>query len=106
MDIKQIHEQAFKLAQEATEKYINEHGDKFPCGFAWAEVNNIRTNSTLGKALQSVDFTKSYVNKRLILWNPSRLGFQDMNALAAGAEAYCEEFRKNGVEMYAMTRVD
>ena len=33
-----IHNEAVELAQKATAKYLEEHGDDFPCGFAGVKI--------------------------------------------------------------------
>ena len=33
-----IHNEAVELAQKATAKYLEEHGDNYPCGFAGVKI--------------------------------------------------------------------
>ena len=96
-------QQARTAAKEALQKF----GDRDACGFAWVNVYGVRSNSKLGKALQSAGFSKSYTGG-LQLWNPSKAGVQSMNILEAGADAYAEVLRtKLGLEKcYAGSRMD
>ena len=95
--------QARTAAKDALAKY----GDRDACGFAWVDVYGVRSNSKLGKALASYGFSKSYKGS-LQLWNPSKVGYQSLNILEAGAEAYAEVLKqKLGLERcYAGSRMD
>jgi hypothetical protein len=95
--------QARTAAKEALQKF----GDRDACGFAWVDVYGVRSNSKLGKALASYGFSKSYKGS-LQLWNPSKVGYQSLNILEAGAEAYAQVLRdKLGLDkVYAGSRMD
>ena len=95
--------QARTAAKEALQKF----GDRDACGFAWVNVYGVRSNSKLGKALQSAGFRRDYTGA-LQLWNPSKAGVQSMNILEAGAYAYAEVLKqKLGLEkVYAGSRMD
>lgn len=80
--------------------------DQYACGFAWVTVLGVRSNSRLGKHLQSFGFRKSYTGG-LQLWNPSKAHVQNVDTLEAGAEAYAKVLRdKLGLEAYAGSRLD
>jgi hypothetical protein len=94
-------------ARTAAKEFYSKHGDRDACGFAWVNVYGVRSNSRLGKALQSAGFRKDYTGA-LCLWNPSQMGTQSVSILEAGAEAYAEVLReKLGLDrVYAGSRLD
>ena len=94
-------------ARSAAKAFLQQHGDRDCCGFAWVNVWGVRSNSKLGKALQAAGFRKDYTGS-LQLWNPSKAGVQSLNVLEAGAEAYAQVLRdKLGLEkVYAGSRLD
>ena len=94
-------------ARTAAKAFYNQHGDRDACGFAWVNVWGVRSNSRLGKTLQSYGFRKSY-DGSLQLWNPSKAGVQSISILEAGADAYARVLKdKLGLEkVYAGSRMD
>jgi hypothetical protein len=94
-------------ARTAAKAFLQKHGDRDACGFAWVNVWGVRSNSKLGKALQAAGFRKDYTGS-LQLWNPSKAGCQSISVLEAGAEAYAQVLRdKLGLEkVYAGSRLD
>jgi hypothetical protein len=91
----------------AKEAHVKYGGDRGACGFAWVNVYGVRSNSRLGKTLQSYGFRKDYTGA-LCLWNPSKAGVQSVDILEAGADAYAKVLRdKLGLEkVYAGSRLD
>ena len=91
----------------AKEAHVKYGGDRGACGFAWVNVYGVRSNSRLGKTLQSYGFRKDYTGA-LCLWNPSKAGVQSVDILEAGAYAYAEVLKnKLGLEkVYAGSRLD
>jgi len=101
-------EQAKQEANLAARKFFQERlggRDQYACGFAWVTVYE-KGSTKLGRALIEAGFRKSY-SGGLQLWNPSGLGVQNVDTLAAGAEA-AAKFLKDmlGVEAYAGSRLD
>mgnify|MGYP003352501738 CR=1 FL=1 len=93
-------------AAKACREWLNQHGDRDACGFAWVNVWGVRNNSRLGKTLQSYGFRKSY-DGSLQLWNPSGAATQSVSILEAGAEAYAKVLtEKLGIKAYAGSRLD
>jgi hypothetical protein len=94
-------------ARTAAKAFLQKHGDRDACGFAWVDVDGVRSNSKLGKALAGYGFRKSYTGS-LQLWNPSGLGVQSISVLEAGADAYAEVLKtKLGLEkVYSGSRMD
>jgi hypothetical protein len=97
---------ALMAARTAAKAHYDQHGDRDACGFAWVTVYKVRSNSRLGKTLQSYGFRKSYTGG-LDLWNPSGAATQSVSILEAGADACARVLReKLGVEAYAGSRLD
>ena len=99
--------EAAQQARTAAKEFLQKHGDRDACGFAWVNVWGVRSNSKMGKALQAAGFRKDYTGS-LQLWNPSKAACQSLNVLEAGAEAYAQVLReKLGLEkVYAGSRMD
>jgi hypothetical protein len=98
--------EAAMAARTAAKAFYDAHGDRDACGFAWVNVYGIRSNSRLGKTLQSYGFRKDYTGG-LSLWNPSQAGTQSVSILEAGAVAYANVLKdKLGIEAYAGSRLD
>ncbi len=93
------------VATKAAREYLERHGDRDCCGFAWVTVYE-KGNTKLGRALLKAGLRKEY-GGGLTLWNPSGLGVQSLNVLEAGAEA-CAKFLTEhlGVKAYANSRMD
>jgi len=100
-------EEASLEARKAAKAFYDAHGDRDCCGFAWVNVWGVRSNSRLGKTLQSYGFRKDYTGS-LQLWNPSKAGVQSISVLEAGAEAYARVLKERlGLEkVYAGSRLD
>jgi hypothetical protein len=99
--------EAAMAARVAAKEFFNKHGDRDACGFAWVDVYGVRSNSRLGKTLQSFGFRKSYTGS-LQLWNPSKAATQSVNILEAGADAYAKVLTdKLGLDrVYTGSRLD
>jgi hypothetical protein len=99
--------EAAQQARTAAKAFLQQHGDRDACGFAWVDVYGVRSNSKLGKWLQAAGFSKSYTGS-LQLWNPSSAGVQSISVLEAGAEAYARVLKtKLGLDrVYAGSRMD
>ena len=93
-------------ARTAAKAFYDTHGDHDACGFAWVNVWGVRSNSRLGKTLQSYGFRKDYSGS-LQLWNPSGSATQSINIKEAGAEAYARVITQRlGIKAYAGSRLD
>jgi hypothetical protein len=94
-------------ARKAAEAFHAQYGDRDCCGFAWVNIYGVRSNSRLGKTLQSYGFSKDYTGS-LQLWNPSKAGTQSISILEAGAEAYARVLKERlGLDkVYAGSRLD
>lgn len=105
--VQSVLEEAALEARKAAKAFYDAHGDRDACGFAWVNVWGVRSNSRLGKTLQSFGFRKDYTGS-LQLWNPSKAGSQSISILEAGAEAYAKVLRdKLGLDkVYAGSRLD
>ena len=94
-------------AAKACREWLNQHGDRDACGFAWVNVWGVRSNSKLGTALKAAGFRKDYTGS-LQFWNPAKSGTQSISALEAGADAFARVLKeKLGLEkVYAGSRLD
>jgi hypothetical protein len=99
--------EAAMAARTAAKAFYQQHGDRDACGFAWVNVYGVRSNSRLGKTLQSFGFRKDYTGS-LQLWNPSGAAVQSVSVLEAGAEAYARVLTERlGLDRcYAGSRLD
>lgn len=99
--------EAAQQARTAAKIAYVQIGERDACGFAWVNVWGVRSNSKLGKALQSFGFRKDYTGS-LQLWNPSGHHTQSISVKEAGAYAYAEVLKeKLGLEkVYAGSRMD
>jgi hypothetical protein len=98
--------EAAMAARTAAKAHYDQHGDRDACGFAWVNVYKVRSNSRLGKTLQSYGFRRDYTGS-LQLWNPSGAASQSISILEAGADAYARVLKERlGVEAYAGSRLD
>ena len=89
----QVHKEALNEAKSATERYLSEYGDGFPCGFAkvTAYVNG---NTKIGKSFKACGFKKN-CGGGWMFWNPSLHATQNVDAKLAGAKAYANVIRKH-----------
>ncbi len=95
-------------AEKAARKFFQERlggRDQYACGFAWVSVHGVRGNTKVGKALKEAGLRAAYTGG-LQLWNPSRMGVQNVDTLEAGAEAAAEVFKRYGFTAYAGSRLD
>jgi len=106
--VQAAHVKAMHEAQHASHKFAHEYmggRDGGPCGFAWVNCYKVRSNSRLGKALQSVGFRKDY-GGGLQQWNKWWPG-QSVDAAEHGAVAYAKVMEEElGLDFYAGSRLD
>ena len=107
--VESICQEATIEARKAAQKFFQERlggKDQYACGFAWVDIYGVRSNSRLGKTLQTFGFRKSYTGS-LQLWNPAGANVQNVDTLEAGAEAYAKVLTdKLGIKAYAGSRLD
>jgi hypothetical protein len=107
--VQAAHDKALAAARTAAQAFSNKHfegQDGGPCGFAWVNVYQVRSNSRMGKALSEVGFRKSYEGG-LQLWNQWWPG-QSVDAADHGATAYAMVMKEElGIEeIYSGSRLD
>lgn len=89
----------------ATQEFLQKHGDRDACGFAWVRAN-VKGNTKIGRALLANGFRKAY-GGGLEWWNPSGSFTQSITAKEVGAEAAAKVLREHlGVDAYAGSRMD
>ena len=92
-------------ASSATGEFLQTHGDRDACGFAWVTVYE-KGSTKIGRALLKNGFRKSY-RGGLEWWNPSGSYTQSITAKEVGAYAAAKVLKeKLGVEAYAGSRMD
>jgi len=92
-------------AAHATAEFLQKHGDRDACGFAWVTVYE-KGSTKMGRALIKAGFSKSY-SGGLQMWNPSGSYTQCITAKEVGAEAAAKVLtEKLGVKAYAGSRMD
>jgi hypothetical protein len=99
-----IHTQALESARQASQDYIEKHGEPYYCGFAWVKIR-VKGSTKMGKALKTIGFKLAW-DGGLDLWNPSGHNTQSMDVKEAGAYAYAEVMRGHGIDCYARSRPD
>lgn len=109
MDVQTAHIKALAAAEQASQELADRYyggKDGGACGFAWVDISGVRSNSTLGKQLQTVGFRKSYTGT-LQLWNRWWYG-QSIDAAEEGAQAYARVLREElGLDrVYPGSRLD
>ena len=107
--VQMAHVKALDAAEKAAKAFADKHmggRDGGACGFSWVDVYGVRSNSKMGKALQTVGFSKSYTGS-LQLWNKWWMG-QSVDAGEHGATAYATVFKEElGLEScYSGSRLD
>ena len=107
--VQMAHVKALDAAQKAAKAFADQHmggRDGGPCGFAWVNVYDVRSNSKMGKALSEVGFRKAY-GGGLQLWNKWWPG-QSVDAAEHGATAYATVMKEElGLEkIYSGSRLD
>ena len=107
--VQMAHVKAMDAAQKAAQAFADKHmggKDGGACGFAWVTVNEVRSNSKMGKALAEVGFRPGYP-RGLQLWNRWWNG-QSVDAAEHGATAYAAVMKEElGIEtIYSGSRLD
>ena len=92
-------------ASKATAEFLQKHGDRDACGFAWVTVYEKGSTKT-GRALLKAGFKKAY-GGGLQWWNPSGHMTQGITAKEEGARAAAKVLTERlGVKAYAGSRMD
>ncbi len=104
-------EQIIAIAAEATKKYLETFGDKYPCGFAWIDIiPKHKGNTVLGKVeraeLREMGFELDYTGKKFSFWNPSKNSTQSMDAKYEGAMKAAFALQNLGYNANAHWRMD
>lgn len=97
--------EAQAAAQKATSEFLQKHGERDACGFAWVNVN-VKGSTKIGRALLANGFRKAY-GGGLQWWNPSGSYTQAITAKEEGAQAAARVLRDRlNIEAYAGSRMD
>jgi hypothetical protein len=101
-------------ARAAAQKYFDEKlggRDQYACGFAWVNIKpKHKGNTKLGKVerveLRAMGFEVDWTGKEFQMWNPSKMGCQNVDTLYVGAQAAARLLQEHGYEAYAGSRLD
>ena len=104
-DLQTIRAAALQHAQDASNAFIDKHGELGYCGFAWINIYGIKGSTKLGRRMKQAGFEKDYTGAYSI-WNPSGLGTQCMSTKEEGARAAAQVFKAAGFTCYAGSRAD
>lgn len=105
-DVQDALNEASIQAVKASRAMYQRYGDWGSCGFASVKVYGVRSNSRLGKMLQSAGFYRSY-DGGLKLHNPSQMMVQSVAVTEAGAEAYAQVLcDRLDIRAYSESRLD
>lgn len=105
VNVQAVVAEAMQSASTATAQFLQQHGDRDCCGFAWVTTYEKGT-SKLVRELKKHGFSKAY-GGGYQLWNPSKSYTQSITALEKGAEAAAKVLtEKLGVKFYAGSRMD
>lgn len=101
-----IVQESIAAAAQATQDFLNKHGDRDACGFAWTTVYGVKGSTKLGKMLLASGFSKAYEGG-LQMWNPSKNYTQCITAKEVGAYAAAQVLKARlGVQATAGSRMD
>ena len=100
--------QALVEAHRKAQAWLQQHGDRDACGFAWVDIYGVRSNSKLGKALIANGFRKDSYDKSLKFWSPDKTTTQSVAAKEAGAQAFVTVMQNSfeDIRIYVGSRLD
>jgi hypothetical protein len=107
-DLQMIVAEAREAAYKAAMTYINDvldGQDMYACGFAWTSIHGIKGNTKIGRRLKQAGVEQSW-DKSFQIWNPSGVGYQNIDCKEAGARAAALVFKSYGFVAYAGSRLD
>lgn len=113
--IQEAHEKASAAAAKAAQEFLEKHfggRDAGACGFAWVKYypknkGNTRDGKEERRMIQSIGFRQDYTGKAYELWNPSKIGAQNIDCKEAGAMAYAKVMEEEvGLRLSVSSRLD
>ena len=110
-EIRELVNDAQTAAHEAANRKLGELGSDWgACGFAWVNLyeyngKKLDGRSKMGRLLKQAGVGQDYT-RAFQIWNPSRVGAQNVDVLEAGAQAAAEVLREAGFVAYAGSRLD
>ena len=97
---------------KATEYFQETMGgeDRGSCGFAFTRITEyngvkINGNTKMGRMLKKLGISQNYA-RTFEIWNPSRMGVQNIDTLEVGARACADILKQHGFTAYAGSRLD
>jgi hypothetical protein len=100
LNLEAILDEAFAAAASKTQEWLDKHGDRDACGFAWVNVKPARGafyNALKAHRLGGRHVHQNYGGSGVQLWNPSNNHTQSITPKEEGAYAFVEVLRKHGL---------
>lgn len=104
-EVKIIIEGAVMEASRFAKAYLEQHGDGYPCGFAWVNVKPARGQFVKVMKQLGLGRRDEYYGG-FTVWNPSDNHTQNMDAKKAGADEFARILRSHGLDAQAYERLD
>ena len=106
----QIETEAHAVAQAFLDKHYGGQ-DAGACGFAWVTIYpEHKGNTKLGKeerkVFRALGADLDWTGKTFQIWNPAKIGCQNIDAKEAGARKASEILNANGIKASAGSRLD
>lgn len=85
--------------------------DRGACGFAWVIIYpKHKGNTKLGKAerkeFEALGARKDWTGKAWQIWNPAKIGCQNIDTLEAGARGAANVLKRYGYDAVPQSRLD
>jgi len=101
---------AAKAAQDFLDRYYGGQ-DQGACGFAWVTIHPRYTGNTrLGKEERKLyaqlGAEKDWTGKSYMIWNPAKIGAQNVDCKEAGARAAQKVLQEAGLQATVGSRLD
>ena len=114
MNVQQLKDEIMVKANLAARDFLDQHyggEDHGACGFAWVTIypehkGNTKAGREERKIIRALGAELDWTGKAFQIWNPSRVGAQNIDCKEAGAQKAAEILRANGFTAYAGSSLD
>jgi hypothetical protein len=100
LNLTAILDEAFAAAGKTAQDWLDKHGDRDACGFAWVNIKPARGpfyDAVKNHPLGGRHVHKNYGDSGVQLWNPSQNHTQSISPKEDGAAAFVAVLRKHGI---------
>jgi hypothetical protein len=104
LEMSEITREALFAASKATKDFLEKHGDRDCCGFAWVTLRP--ATSQYARYLKKAGLGSAAYGGGLQVWNPSKNHTQAISAKEEGAYAFARVLEKHGIKCSAGSRLD